>query len=443
MKYFGTDGFRGEANKELTAEHALKVGQYLGWYFGERLRIKASCVIGKDTRRSSYMLEYALAAGVASSGADVNLMHVTTTPSVSYIARTCGFDFGIMVTASHNPFYDNGIKVVNRYGSKLSDNILEEVEAYIDGDIEVDLSETAPGACKDFLAGRNRYISYLTSVPMGSFRGYKVGLDLANGAASTIAINVFDMLGAETYVINGEPNGTNINDDCGSTHMLDLCTLVKEKNLDIGFAFDGDADRCIAVDNEGQILDGDAIVYIIATNMKEKGNLLNDSVVVSVMSNAGLIESLKEKGINCVVTDVGDKNVSVGICQNRCSLGAEQNGHVILSKYSLTGDGILTAIVLMEILIQKKTLSSALTHDLKIYPQKIANVAVEDKDAVVQHMELQALVDEMNAMLSVGRVLIRKSCTEPVVRVLAEAENEYTCDAYVNKLVAEVKRSIS
>ena len=431
MKYFGTDGFRGKANESLTVEHALKIGQFLGWYFGARNGKAARCVIGKDTRRSSYMLEYGLSAGLTSSGADVFLMHVTTTPSVSYITKSEDFDFGIMITASHNPYYDNGIKIIDSEGYKMSEDVLIEVEKYIDGEIHIPVT-TKIGRCQDFLQGRNKYISYLSSIPKYSFRGYKIGLDCANGSASTVAKMVFDMLGADTYVINNQPDGYNINVDAGSTHIDILKDYVIEHGLDMGFAFDGDADRCIAVDERGNVVDGDGIIYIASLYLKEKDALVDDTAVVTVMSNLGLFNALKENDIKVLTTDVGDKYISAEIQQNGYSVGGEQSGHVIFSRYSVTGDGILTAIILANIVIEKKALFSGLTRGLKILPQKLKNIKTEHKNEIMVKQEVidytKKVNDELNGK---GRILIRKSGTEPLIRIMTEAGSDEECDEII------------
>src|SRR5574344_388552 len=382
-KYFGTDGFRGEANVNLTVEHAFKVGRYLGWYYSKDHKVKV--VIGKDTRRSSYMFEYALVAGLTAAGADVYLLHVTTTPSVSYVVRTDEFDLGIMISASHNPYYDNGIKVINAQGKKLEASVENMVEQYIDGEIpEIPLAKKENiGRTVDYAMGRNRYIGYLISIATRSFKDKKIGLDCSNGSSSSIAKNVFDALGAKTFVINAEPDGTNINRDCGSTHIEKLQQFVKENNLDAGFAYDGDADRCIAVDENGEVVDGDTILYICGVYMKEHGQLENDTIVTTIMSNIGLYLALDEAGIKYEKTAVGDKYVCENMMTNGHCLGGEQSGHIIFSKYATTGDGILTSIMLMEAMLEQKATLSELTRDLHIYPQLLKNVKVDDKEAVM------------------------------------------------------------
>ena len=434
MKYFGTDGFRGRANDNLRVEHALKIGQFLGWYYGQRVGKTARCVIGKDTRRSSYMFEYGLSAGLTSTGAEVNLLHVTTTPSVSYIVRADKFDFGIMITASHNPYHDNGIKVINSSGYKMEEEVLEKIEEYIDGKVEIPFSFDNVGRCTDYFQGRNKYISYLSSVPLHSLRGYKIGLDCANGAAFNIAKTVFDMLGADTYVINNTPNGTNINVNCGSTHIEALQNLVKGNDLDVGFAFDGDADRCFCVDERGEVVDGDAIMYIGANYLKERGNLVDNTVVVTVMSNLGLLNALKDQGIKTVITDVGDKYISQEIQDHGYSIGGEQSGHVIFDKYATTGDGILTAIIMADILVERKCVFSNLSRGLTILPQKLKNISVPDKNAVMNAPEVKKFSEELNQRLDgSGRLLLRKSGTEPVVRIMVEAKTLADCDKYIEE----------
>ena len=431
LKYFGTDGFRGHANDTLRVEHALKIGQYLGYYFKEKLGRKARCVIGKDTRVSSYMFEYGLAAGVTSSGSDAYLMHVTTTPSVSYITKADKFDFGIMITASHNPYYDNGIKIFDRYGEKMEESILAKIEEYIDDVIYIPRSEEV-GICKDYLSGRNKYIGYLAAVSRESFRGYRIAIDCANGASSMIAKNVFEMLGADLEAINASPNGTNINVDSGSTHIEALQAYVKEKGCDIGFAFDGDADRCIMVNERGEVVDGDGIMYILATWFKEHGKLLKNRIAVTVMSNLGLMNALKAAEIEAAVTPVGDKYIAKALADEGLSIGGEQSGHIIVSKYENTGDGVLTAILVAEIMAAKKCPASTLTIGLTILPQKLKNLKVEDKNTVMESPLVKEYIEKTNRELEgKGRLLLRASGTEPLIRVMAEAGSEEDCDAII------------
>lgn len=439
-KYFGTDGFRGEANVVLTVEHAFKVGRYLGWYFGQEH--KARIVIGKDTRRSSYMFEYSLVAGLTASGADVYLLHVTTTPSVSYVVRTEGFNCGIMISASHNPFYDNGIKVINERGEKLEESVIEKIEQYLDGELgEIPLArKDAIGRTIDFAAGRNRYIGYLISIATRSFKNMRVGLDCANGSASAIAKNVFDALGAETYVINNEPNGLNINTDCGSTHIHVLQEYVKRNHLDVGFAYDGDADRCIAVDGDGQVVDGDVIMYICGKYMKQQGTLVNNTVVTTIMSNFGLYKALEREGISYVKTAVGDKYVYENMSSYGHCLGGEQSGHIIFSKNATTGDGILTSLKVMEVILEKKQPLAKLASEVEIYPQVLKNVKVKDKKAAQEDPAVKAEVDKVTEALGEGgRILLRQSGTEPVVRVMVEAASHETCEAYVDQVIQVMK----
>lgn len=441
-KYFGTDGFRGEANIDLTAEHAFKIGRFLGWYYKEETGRAAKFVIGKDTRRSGYMLEYALCAGLTSSGADAYLLHVTTTPSVAYVARTEDFDGGMMISASHNPFYDNGIKLLNRRGEKMDEETIAKVEAYLDGEIaEPPLAERdAIGRTVDYSAGRNRYTGYLISLAIRSYRGVKVGLDCANGSSWMLAKNIFDALGAETYVINNQPDGTNINMNCGSTHIEALQELVRSRGLDVGFAFDGDADRCLAVDENGDVVDGDKILYIYGRYMKERGKLLNNTVVTTVMSNLGLYKAFDEIGVDYEKTAVGDKYVYENMLANGHRLGGEQSGHIIFSKYASTGDGILTSIKLMEVMLERKTTLSRLAEPVHIYPQLLQNVRVADKETALNSPALAAAIAKVESELGDnGRVLIRPSGTEPVIRVMVEAATDELCRKYVDELVAEVK----
>lgn len=435
-KYFGTDGFRGEANVKLTVEHAFKVGRYLGWYYGQDH--KAKVIIGKDTRRSSYMFEYALAAGLTASGADAYLLHVTTTPSVSYVVRTEDFDCGIMISASHNPYYDNGLKVISGTGKKIEAEVEEKIEAYIDGEIgELPLATGAEiGRTVDYIAGRNRYIGHLIAMATRSFKNTRVGLDCSNGSASSIAKSVFDALGAKTYVINNEPDGTNINNGCGSTHIEVLQKFVLEKGLDVGFAYDGDADRCIAVDNEGRIIDGDLILYVCGKYLKEEGQLMNNTVVTTVMSNLGLYKAFDKAGIAYEKTAVGDKYVYANMIENGHCLGGEQSGHVIFSKYATTGDGILTSLMVMGVMMDKKMSLAQLASEVKIYPQLLKNVRVADKAAAQANPKMQAAVAAVEEALGDnGRILVRESGTEPLIRVMVEAETDELCEKYVNSVV--------
>ena len=441
-KYFGTDGFRGEANVTLTVEHAYKVGRFLGWYFGkDKQDQKAHIVIGKDTRLSSYMFEYSLVAGLVASGADVYLLHVTTTPSVSYIARVDEFDCGIMISASHNPYYDNGIKLINSDGEKMSQDVIDQIEKYLDGEIEIPFAiKDNIGKTVDYVNGRNRYMGYLIGLAEYSFKGFEVGIDAANGSAWALAKAVFDALGAHTYVIHAEPNGLNINEDSGSTHMEALQKLVVDKGLDIGLAFDGDADRCLAVDEHGNILTGDHIIYMYAKYMKSKGTLKDNTVVATVMSNLGFFKALEAEGIDCVVTDVGDKNVYAAMVKDDYRLGGEQSGHIILSKFATTGDGLITAIKLMEVIIASKKSVGTLASGMKEYPQILINVKVADKNAAMENEEVLAEVKKTEELLAGdGRVLVRKSGTEPLVRVMVEAKDNVTCREMAEHLAEFIK----
>ena len=435
-KYFGTDGFRGEANVGLTVEHAYKVGRFLGYYYGTEH--KANVVIGKDTRRSSYMFEYALVAGLTASGADVYLLHVTPTPSISYVVRSEGFDCGIMISASHNPFYDNGIKVINGNGYKLEAEVEAKIEAYIDSEEDAIPFATGEniGRTVDYSIGRHRYIGYLISLATRSFKDMRVGLDLANGSATTVAKGVFDALGAKTYVINSEPNGTNINTNCGSTHIDGLCQFVKEKKLDVGFAYDGDADRCLAVDDKGNVVDGDLILYLCGRYMHEKGELKNDTIVTTVMSNLGLYKALDKIGIKYEKTAVGDKYVYENMLENNHSIGGEQSGHIIFSKHATTGDGVLTSLKIMEVILEKKQKLSELLKEVESYPQVLKNVPVTDKKATKADPVITAAVDRINEELGAdGRILVRESGTENLVRVMAEAKTDELCHKYVDEIV--------
>ena len=446
-KYFGTDGFRGKANEGLTASHAYEIGRFLGWYYGRHS--KAQIVVGKDTRRSCYMLEYAISAGMAASGADVYLLHVTTTPSVSYVTRTDGFDCGVMISASHNPYYDNGIKLMNREGEKMEEATIRLVEDYLDGKLEVDgvrwddlplATEDEIGKIVDYTAGRNRYMGYLISQGVYSFKGKKVALDCANGSAWNIAPMIFKALGAETHVINADPDGLNINLNAGSTHIEGLQKYVRENHMDVGFAFDGDADRCLAVDENGELVDGDKIMYIYARYMKEKGKLLNNTVVTTVMSNFGLYKALDEVGIQYEKTAVGDKYVYENMMKNGHRIGGEQSGHIIFAKYARTGDGILTALKMMQVMLAKKSTLARLGEDMKVYPQVLINVRVKDKrlaqeDPAVQ-TAVQTVADELG---DTGRILVRESGTEPLVRVMVEAETQQQCRALAQSVVDVIK----
>lgn len=439
-KYFGTDGFRGEANVVLNVEHAFKVGRYLGWYFGQDH--KARIVIGKDTRRSSYMFEYALAAGITASGADAYLLHVTTTPSVSYVVRTEDFDCGIMISASHNPFYDNGIKVINGQGHKMEAEVENKIEAYIDGETEELPLATgeAIGRTIDYAAGRNRYIGRLISLATRSFKDMKVGLDCANGSASAIAKSVFDALGAKTYVINNSPDGTNINTNCGSTHIEVLQKFVKENKLDVGFAYDGDADRCIAVDENGEVVDGDKIMYVCGKYLMDQGKLKDNTIVTTVMSNLGLYKACDKIGMQYEQTAVGDKYVYENMLKNKFILGGEQSGHIIFSKYARTGDGILTSLMVMEVILETKQSLATLCEPVQIYPQLLKNVRVTDKKTARENSAVQKAVDEVAEELgSEGRILVRESGTEPVIRVMVEAATDEICEKYVNQVIDVIK----
>jgi len=435
-KYFGTDGFRGEANVDLTVTDAFKVGRFLGYYYGKDH--KAKIVIGKDTRRSSYMFEYSLVAGLTASGADAYLLHVTTTPSVSYVVRTEGFDCGIMISASHNPYYDNGIKIINGSGYKLEAEVEELIEEYIDSkEDKIPLAvKDNIGRTVDHAIGRNRYIGYLISLATRSFKEKKVGLDLANGSATSVAKGVFDALGAKTYVINSEPDGTNINRDCGSTHMEHLQKYVVDNNLDVGFAYDGDADRCLAIDDLGNIIDGDLILYLCGVYMKDRGDLANDTLVTTIMSNLGLYKAFDREGIKYEKTAVGDKYVFENMMLNGHSIGGEQSGHIIFSKHGTTGDGILTSLKLMEVMLESKSKLSTLTKDITLYPQVLINVKVADKAAVEEDVEVIKVIEAVEKDLGDdGRLLVRKSGTEPLIRVMVEAGSDEICRQQAERVV--------
>ena len=447
-KYFGTDGFRGKAGEGLTADHAYQIGRFLGWYFGRTHR--AQIVVGKDTRRSSYMLEYAISAGMAASGADVHLLHVTTTPSVSYVARTDGFDCGVMISASHNPFYDNGIKLINGEGEKMEESVIALVEDYLDGKLELDgqpwkelsmATEAQVGSIVDDTAGRNRYMGYLISLAVYSFKGKRVALDCANGSAWHIAPRIFEALGAQVFTINTNPDGTNINLNAGSTHIEGLQRYVVENKMDVGFAYDGDADRCLAVDENGKLVDGDQIMYLYACYMKERGKLVTNKVVTTVMSNFGLYKALEKAGIGYEKTAVGDKYVYENMVQNGHRIGGEQSGHIIFTKYARTGDGILTSLKIMEAMLAKKLPLSKLAEPVTIYPQVLINVRVKDKKAAQADADVQAAVDAVAAELgNTGRILVRESGTEPLVRVMVEAPDQELCQALAQRVVDMIKQ---
>ena len=440
-KYFGTDGFRGEANKNLTFVHAVQIGRFLGWYYGARLGRKAKVVIGKDTRRSSYMFEYSLCTGLMASGADAYIMHVTTTPSVAYITRVDDFDCGIMISASHNPYYDNGIKLLNGNGEKMDEETILKVEDYIDGKLEIPTASGHEiGRTVDYVAGRNRYIGYLISMSKYSFKDVKVGLDVANGAAWQIAKGVFDALGAKTYVINDDPDGYNINTDCGSTHIEHLQKFVVEKGLDVGFAYDGDADRCLCVDEKGNIVTGDHIMYIYGLYMKERGKLINNKVVTTVMSNFGLYKALDKVGIEYEKTKVGDKYVYENMVQNGHRIGGEQSGHIIFTKYATTGDGILTSLKMMEVMLAKQKPMSELAAPVVFYPQVLKNVRVKSKPDAQNDPDVQAAVAAVAEELGDdGRILVRESGTEPVIRVMVEADTDEICEKYVDQVIKVIE----
>lgn len=447
-KYFGTDGFRGEANVDLTSEHAYRIGKFIGWYYGARKGRKARVVIGKDTRRSSYMFEYAIVAGLTATGADAYMLHVTTTPSVAYVTRVGNFDCGVMISASHNPFYDNGIKLINSRGEKMDDQTIADIEAYLDGNlaalgIEGDVPSAKReelGEIVDYVSGRNRYVGYLISLAAHSYKNMRVGLDCANGSAWNIAKTVFEALGAKTFVINAEPDGVNINRGAGSTHIDGLRRFVVENHLDVGFAYDGDADRCLAVDENGEVVDGDKIIYIFGCQMKREGRLAGNKVVTTVMSNFGLYKALDEVGVGYEKTAVGDRFVYENMAQNGYCVGGEQSGHIILSKYATTGDGILTSIELMEAMLDSKQTLSRLAAPVAVYPQVLKNVRVSDKAAVRENAHVQQVVQAVGERLGdTGRVLLRESGTEPVIRVMAEAQELRTAEACVNEMIEAIK----
>ena len=453
-KYFGTDGFRGEANVNLTAEHAYQIGRFLGWYYGELKKQRqanepAKIVIGKDTRRSSYMFEYSLVSGLTASGADAYLLHVTTTPSVAYVTRIDDFDCGIMISASHNPYYDNGIKLINSNGEKMDEETILLIEDYLDGNLKLFGQEwkelpfahkDAIGCTVDYVAGRNRYMGYLISLGIYSFKGMKVGLDCANGSSWNMAKAIFEALGAKCYVINAEPNGLNINNNAGSTHIEGLQKFVVNNGLDVGFAYDGDADRCLCVDDKGELVDGDKILYVCGRYMKERGELNKNTIVTTIMSNLGLYKALDKKGISYDKTAVGDKYVFESMMEHGYSIGGEQSGHIIFSKYATTGDGVLTSLKIMEVILERKCKLSECFKSLTIFPQLLVNVKVSSKDAVMNDPDVQALNQKIAEELgSDGRLLLRQSGTEPLIRVMVEAESDELCNKYVYQMVDLIK----
>ena len=440
-KYFGTDGFRGEANVDLTVDHAFRIGRWLGWYYGKEH--KAQVVIGKDTRRSSYMFEDALCAGLTASGADAYLLHVTSTPSVSFIARADDFDCGIMISASHNPFHDNGIKLLNGNGEKMEESVLDELEAFLDSNEQLPYAHRdAIGCTVDYAAGRNRYIGYLISLATRSYKGFRIGLDCANGSTWQMAKSVFDALGADTYVIANKPDGLNINVDCGSTHLNNLKQFVVENKLDVGFAFDGDADRCLAVDEKGQVVNGDHILYVCAKYMQDRGTFGDSKVVTTIMSNMGLYKALDELGIGYEKTAVGDKYVAENMRQNGHLIGGEQSGHIIFGRLANTGDGILTAIKVMEAITESKMSLSELAAPMVMYPQKLKNVVVTDKDETLACDEVKAAVKAVEEELGEnGRVVLRKSGTEPLLRVMVEATSQELCEEKVDQIIDAMRQA--
>ena len=445
-RYFGTDGFRGEANINLTCEHAFKIGKFIGWYYGKRKGKRARVVIGKDTRRSSYMFEYAIVAGLTATGGDAYMLHVTTTPSVAFVTHRDNFDCGVMISASHNPYYDNGIKLINERGEKMDDETIAAIESYLDGEYDIDSGDIPYalrdelGEIVDYVSGRNRYIGYLISLASHSYRNVRVGLDCANGSSWNIARTVFEALGAKTFVINAEPDGFNINRNAGSTHIEGLQRFVLENHLDVGFAFDGDADRCLAVDEKGQLVDGDKIMYILANQIKREGKLTGNKIVTTIMSNFGLYKALDEAGIGYEKTKVGDRYVYENMSKNGYRVGGEQSGHIILSKYATTGDGILTSIEVMEAMMDSKQTLSHLAAPVKTYPQVLRNVPVKDKAAVRENQHVQQVVKEQEKLLgNTGRVLLRESGTEPVIRVMAEAEDHRSAEECVNRMIDAIR----
>lgn len=444
MKYFGTDGFRGEAGRVLTVEHAYKIGRFVGWYYGARLERRARVIVGKDTRRSSYMLESGIVAGLVASGADAYLLHVIPTPGVAYETVDGRFDCGIMISASHNPYTDNGIKLVNGEGYKMDEDVLERIEDYIDGNCEVPFAVGDVIGCTiDYMQGRNRYIAHLIASANFSLQGVRVGLDCANGSASSVAKPVFDALGAEVHVINNVPDGLNINVDCGSTHMDRLRRFVVEQGLDAGFAYDGDADRCLAVDERGNVVDGDMILYVCGTYLNKHGRLAGGTVVPTVMSNLGLFKALDDAKLSYEVTAVGDKNVYACMREKGYSLGGEQSGHIIFGDIECTGDGIMTSLRIMEVIRAERETLSALCAPMKVYPQVLVNVRSEHKEDLDGCEAVWAAVCAAEEELGdKGRVLVRTSGTEPLIRVMAEAETERAAQDAVDGIVSVVKREL-
>lgn len=440
-KYFGTDGFRGEAGVVLTAEHAFKIGRFIGHFYSSSENKKTRIIIGKDTRCSGDMLEAALGAGITSSGADVYLMGITTTPSVSYVTGTENFDCGIMISASHNPYYDNGIKLINGDGEKMQESVIEQVEAYIDGDgKDFEFAKDGEiGRVVQYGVGVETYEKHLISSAGGGYKGMKIAIDCANGSAYKIGKRVFEAMGAKVLVINDRPDGMNINSDCGSTHIGGLCEFVVKNKCDMGFAFDGDADRCLAVDENGKIVDGDHIMYICGRYMKEKGLLENDTIVTTVMSNFGLYKAFDKSGIKYEKTDVGDKYVYENMKSGGHILGGEQSGHIIFMKHAHTGDGILTALNVTDTVKDTGKKLSELASPVVVYPQVLKNVIVTDKDETLADPCIKNQVMRVSESLGDnGRILLRKSGTEPVLRVMVEAASENMCEKYADEVIEKM-----
>ena len=444
-KYFGTDGFRGEANVGLTFNPAYRIGRFLGWYYSkDRDAHEAKILVGKDTRLSCYMLEYALLSGIAASGADAYNMHVTTTPSVAYITKTQFFDCGIMISASHNPYFDNGIKLFSSLGDKMNDDFLLMVEEYID---RPDTEEDIPLATKDrigkvidYLDARIMYSGFLTTAVHTPLGGLKVVLDTANGASYALAPAVFKRLGANVTVINNSPDGTNINKNAGSTHIKGLVNKVLETGADVGFAYDGDGDRCIAVDKSGAIINGDRVMYIWATWLKSQGKLVTNTVVTTVMSNMGLYKALEEEGILYTQTKVGDRYVHEYMMEHGNIIGGEQSGHIIVNDYLNSGDGILTSLLLSEVMVKTDKTLSVLSEKMSDYPQVLVNVIVSDKNATMEDERVKDAVKEAEKKLDgKGRVLVRASGTEPVVRVMSEAKEQKDAEEAVSEVVEKLR----
>lgn len=440
-KYFGTDGVRGVANSELTPELAFKLGRFGGFVLTKD-KDRPKVLIGRDTRVSGHMLEGALVAGLLSIGAEVMRLGVISTPGVSYLTKALGAEAGVMISASHNPVADNGIKFFGPDGFKLSDEQEYEIEELID--MTVDQLPRPVGAdlgqVMDYFEGGQKYLQYLKNTVDEDFSGIHIALDCAHGATSSLATHLFADLDADISIMGASPNGININAGVGSTHPEALAAMVKEKGADVGLSFDGDGDRLIAIDEKGNIVDGDQIMFICGKYMKEHGRLKHSTIVSTVMSNLGFYKGLEALGIQSVPTAVGDRYVVEEMKKNGFNLGGEQSGHIIFLDYNTTGDGLLTGLQLVNIMKATKKTLSELAADMKKFPQKLVNVRVTDKHHVTDNEKVKTIIEQVEAeMNGNGRILVRPSGTEPLVRVMAEAPTEELCQDYVNRIVSVVK----